>query len=162
MWQAPGAQQRQPSPGSPSQAGSPAGAWTSITHNSLYNASPVSSPPRPSPAPASSAAADGGSQAGSSGSEAHGPAAPSSPAVDAPLTQWGSLSVVADPWQQQQQQQEGGDVDEDEECMDEMTVQLQDAALRSVLGIGLDQLRAGGEQVGGMNYTALLSNSRSS
>lgn len=116
-------------PGSPVRDVSPVGPWTSITHNSLYNATPASTPPRPS----------GGAQAaGSSGPGAAAGCSPGDGGHTTPLSQWGSLSAVADPWPAEQQQQQQ---------REEEAAQLHDAVLRSVLGVGLQQLRDGGEEV---------------
>ena len=88
---------------------------------------------------------------GAGGSNGLGAAAGSSPAEEghtAPLSQWGSLSVLPDPWKAEQQQQQQQQQQEEEEHADAaLTGQLQDAVLCSVLGVGLELLRDGSQQV---------------
>jgi hypothetical protein len=57
------------------------------------------------------------------------------------------LSVLPDPWQAEQQQQQQQQQQEAEHADAALTGQLQDAVLCSVLGVGLELLRDGSQQV---------------
>jgi hypothetical protein len=129
-------------------ANSPAGPWTSITHNSLYNASPASTPQKPTVPQgvscSSAVAVSGVSKYGNTACSAPtdgaiNPAGACTP-QGAALADWGSLSVVAGPGQsvlhQQHPQDDAG-----------YTAQLHESVLRNVLGVGLDQLQSGDPQV---------------
>lgn len=130
-------------------ANSPAGPWTSITHNSLYNASPASTPQRPtvpqgvscsSAAAVSGAHTRGGCGDTTSSAPNDGGFHPAGTCSlqGAALADWGSLSV-AGPGQRV--------VDQEHEDDAGHTAQLHESVLRSVLGVGLDQLQAGDPEV---------------
>lgn len=118
-------------PGSPgADDGSPPGPWTSITHNTLFNASPASTPKKLSQGAAcADEAAEGRGQAGDCVASAGAAVSPAAASLQAAL---GSLSAVMG----------------DEAAA--FTVQLQDAVLQSVLGVGLEDVRSGSAQVGRM------------
>jgi hypothetical protein len=130
LWQAPNDQC--PSPGSPIGPASPAGPWTMVAHNSLYNSSATSTPQKPlfsrvpsairASAAVGATAVDVQASAAAHSSEPGVETAGSSSPGTA-LTQWGSQSVVAD------------------------EAQLHDSVLRSVLGITLLQLQEGADEV---------------
>lgn len=125
-WQTPQPQQRPgPTPGSPGRDdGSPPGLWTSITHNTLFNASPASTPQK---VPQGAGCANEAADAAQAGDCVAGAGAAVSPAAASPQA---ALSAVTDA----------------DAAAAAFTVQLQDAVLQSVMGVHLEDLRSGSAQ----------------